>query len=208
MVTAWGTTSSALTQVILYYFNPRSRVGNDHRPLPGFLFCRNFNPRSRVGNDNCRWIPMSEQYKFQSTFPRGERRLLVRLPDDLNNFNPRSRVGNDNEDCRCESTDGFQSTFPRGERRFRVVSNDEDLISIHVPAWGTTSRITVFVVINAISIHVPAWGTTPFHVSTTFPTTFQSTFPRGERLTCLNRLKLVSRFQSTFPRGERRILSM
>ena len=139
MVTAWGTTSSALTQVILYYFNPRSRVGNDHHPLPGFLFCRNFNPRSRVGNDGkangnggnifiSTHVPawgttiQSEcpraALRFQSTFPRGERHSHTNvLVVHLLHFNPRSRVGNDSS--------GFSI--------LRKIS-----ISIHVPAWGTT----------------------------------------------------------------------
>ena len=139
MVTAWGTTSSALTQVILYYFNPRSRVGNDHRPLPGFLFCRNFNPRSRVGNDEVKeaiqttsqisihvpaWgttpsiVHIVYDILFQSTFPRGERRR---------------------ETKKAMFGWAFQSTFPRGERRNLVAVYLPDTISIHVPAWGTTA---------------------------------------------------------------------
>ena len=78
----------------------------------------------------------------------------------------------------------FQSTFPRGERRFGVLFTDViTMISIHVPAWGTTSS-SVNVIFSHIdfnprsrvgndlanryyrwcllyiSIHVPAWGTT------------------------------------------------
>ena len=73
MVTAWGTTSSALTQVILYYFNPRSRVGNDevkeaiqttsqisiHVPAWGTTHVQRLRPVNYA--------------VFQSTFPRGER---------------------------------------------------------------------------------------------------------------------------------------
>ena len=34
------------------------------------------------------------------------------------------------------------------------------IISIHVPAWGTTKiRVPPFILLK-ISIHVPAWGTT------------------------------------------------
>ena len=58
-------------------------------------------------------------------------------------FNPRSRVGNDD---------------------VQEEINNKLNISIHVPAWGTTTA-TVFVVVpSMISIHVPAWGTTAnFH---------------------------------------------
>ena len=33
-------------------------------------------------------------------------------------------------------------------------------ISIHVPAWGTTTKLTDHITRSDISIHVPAWGTT------------------------------------------------
>ena len=59
----------------------------------------------------------SHTVQFQSTFPRGERLLQVRNEYLLHNFNPRSRVGND----------GFS------EFACHFV-----IISIHVPAWGTT----------------------------------------------------------------------
>ena len=102
----------------LRHFNPRSRVGNDKRGGKRVLWRFYFNPRSRVGNDNCSFFNSSAINKFQSTFPRGERRIfalkanygytisihvpawgttctqkhIFRMSDD---FNPRSRVGND-----------------------------------------------------------------------------------------------------------------
>ena len=105
--------------------------------------------------------------KFQSTFPRGERRITVRIRLRHPNFNPRSRVGNDRSD------------HVYGLRPYDI--------SIHVPAWGTTEAVTVGYGQNLnfnprsrvgndicvpcnpgsdyrISIHVPAWGTTAnFH---------------------------------------------
>ena len=58
------------------------------------------------------------------------------------------------------------------------------IISIHVPAWGTTSVLHSNQKADTISIHVPAWGTTSCYntYNTIFP--FQSTFPRGERRVC------------------------
>ena len=54
----------------------------------------------------------------------------------------------------------FQSTFPRGERRnLKQFTSDDLKISIHVPAWGTTSSMQCEPVRKR----------------------FQSTFPRGER---------------------------
>ena len=55
----------------------------------------------------------------------------------------------------------FQSTFPRGERPAPSdIRLKENIISIHVPAWGTTSCYRQGCWISSISIHVPAWGTT------------------------------------------------
>ena len=78
------------------------------------------------------------------------------------------------------------------------------IISIHVPAWGTTMVTQEGDIVTYISIHVPAWGTTKlthhhllmFHV-------FQSTFPRGERRPVPPISTNAGLFQSTFPRGER-----
>ena len=78
---------------------------------------------------------------FQSTFPRGERRPIILI---------------------CLNTEvKFQSTFPRGERPltdidYNIIKN----ISIHVPAWGTTTLYCNDTNPQGISIHVPAWGTT------------------------------------------------
>ena len=100
---------------------------------------------------------------FQSTFPRGERHHLDNSPNATAYFNPRSRVGNDID---------------------AILMRTRELISIHVPAWGTTSDMVVNVTSTTfyfnprsrvgndsvslvgiydttiISIHVPAWGTT------------------------------------------------
>ena len=55
----------------------------------------------------------------------------------------------------------FQSTFPRGERReWQPPFVLFVVISIHVPAWGTTNTDITFQRYLHISIHVPAWGTT------------------------------------------------
>ena len=120
---------------------------------------------------------------FQSTFPRGERPSWLRHSHAHHfNFNPRSRVGNDPVNAQNPVSGLFQSTFPRGERRKRSnqgtwqryfnprsrVGNDGGknmkrhpiMISIHVPAWGTTQYSDGLASVSVISIHVPAWGTT------------------------------------------------
>ena len=76
------------------------------------------------------------------------------------NFNPRSRVGND---------------------VYQLPESRETIISIHVPAWGTTKADGIIKRFHKISIHVPAWGTTVIHLYEYITYVFQSTFPRGER---------------------------
>ena len=117
-VPAWGTTNTGRYVILyLYYFNPRSRVGNDIPIKYSTTATINFNPRSRVGNDGCK----SRCYYLRQY------------------FNPRSRVGNDGNRAICQCGRNisihvpawgttafeymlphchlFQSTFPRGERR-------------------------------------------------------------------------------------------
>ena len=65
--------------------------------------------------------------------------LFSSIPLRSQDFNPRSRVGND------------------GSWRCQVFSH---IISIHVPAWGTTQYSDGLASVSVISIHVPAWGTT------------------------------------------------
>ena len=56
---------------------------------------------------------------------------------------------------------------------------------------------------SQVSIHVPTRGTTILPFSTISFQSFQSTFPRGERLASPLLLYTHVSFQSTFPRGER-----
>ena len=90
------------------------------------------------GERRHRYQILRTKNRFQSTFPRGERRTGGSQAVAACNFNPRSLVGND----------GLH--FHRDWRRF-------------------------------ISIHVPSWGTTQCLANTRRMRLFQSTFPRGER---------------------------
>ena len=76
-----------------------------------------FNPRSRVGSDVfCRNIS-AYIFLFQSTLPRRERPLMLRITRKIRNFNPRSRVGSDPfEFSAVHIGKIFQSTLPRRER--------------------------------------------------------------------------------------------
>ena len=122
---------------------------------------------------------------FQSTLPRGERRMCAWW-------------------AAREKT--FQSTLPRGERRRRAdYSNDWPGISIHAPAWGATS-------IKLINPYIPGYFNPRSRVGSddtqrrdlTEHLQFQSTLPRGERpVRGWHPGRAGNKFQSTLPRGER-----
>ena len=68
-------------------------------------------------------------FEFQSTFPRGERRLTVQKLGQNKNFNPRSRVGNDGRSSwYTYRGKEFQSTFPRGERLLECLIKADSLL--------------------------------------------------------------------------------
>ena len=78
----------------------------------------NFNPRSRVGNDVSFVLLSDICGNFNPRSRVGNDRVYHKIQKTKQNFNPRSRVGNDGE--------------------MSVLSMIQDIISIHVPAWGTT----------------------------------------------------------------------
>ncbi len=129
-----------------------------------------FNPRTREGCD-CPFGWMSAQ--------------------DRRCFNPRTRVG-------CDQMQGaqlllrqFQSTHPRGVRHFDFSPNYSANVpvSIHAPARGATRSPKNKVLSFGVSIHAPARGATlPISYSDDL-VLFQSTHPRGVRLSsrsCFN----------------------
>ena len=110
----------------------------------------------------------SRAFGFQSTFPQGERRydtgentvtssVSIHVPargtTETNRsillrtycFNPRSRKGNDAGEKGITGAESmFQSTFPQGERQRLLYGSDSiRLVSIHVPARGTTGRSAI-----------------------------------------------------------------
>ena len=123
-------------------FNPRTRVGCDacRGCLPGPR-CWGFNPRTRVGCDIAPGLFQPVQMAFQSTHPRGVRRLSW-MPTGATML-------------------GFQSTHPRGVRhRAGPVPARPDGVSIHAPAWGATTAQHQLYALIRVSIHAPAWGAT------------------------------------------------
>ena len=169
-------------------FNPRSHEGSDWVRLPTCPAWRNFNPRSHEGSDT-RTTRISDLIiPFQSTLPRGERRVAdrygVQFPE-------------------------FQSTLPRGERRHLPHQRRQhQAISIHAPTRGATLHSEVSGGVAHISIHAPTRGATASTTSTaSTPSNFNPRSHEGSD----NVVWLVDLyqklFQSTLPRGERRGLS-
>ena len=142
-------------------------------------------------------------------------------------FNPRSRVGNDR--CRDSHTTYFPDFNPRSRVGNDVHQTEPvriSLISIHVPAWGTTSANSASPSYPLfISIHVPAWGTTAgalpvsYHSQDFNPRSRVGNDPdrRSQWLSVMISIHVpawgttrnfclsfwMKLFQSTFPRGER-----
>ena len=142
-VPAWGTTLRTLELMSILRFQSTFPRGERPRKDTVRFILDNFNPRSRVGNDNCRTKRRRVCARFQSTFPRGERLLLRRRCLKNSVFQSTFPRGERLKfSIPVSSFFKFQSTFPRGERR--NICNYKDflkIISIHVPAWGTTEAL-------------------------------------------------------------------
>ncbi len=108
----WSPTSTRVS------FNPRARGGRDFPFLAHDVHTSCFNPRARGGRDPLPRIAPKPMALFQSTRPRGARRI-VPLPELAYSM--------------------FQSTRPRGARLagdFKRI--DSRGVSIHAPAGGAT----------------------------------------------------------------------
>ena len=122
-------------------FNPRARVGRDR-------YCGGRLPHLPISIHAPAWGATTkanrliDAVEFQSTRPRGARRLPCPIRRRSCNFNPRARVGRDTRRLRLRQH--WQHFNPRArvgrdgtQRRADPVGS----ISIHAPAWGATSGI-------------------------------------------------------------------
>ncbi len=120
--------------------------------------------------------------QFQSTLPRGERRLQNYRKQMLTNFNPRSRVGSDTihqtwqgyssisihtpcggQPVYVKNTSVYTYFNPRSRAGSdKIINRSVQLvpISIHAPAWGATRICKPNGVRVHISIHAPVQGAT------------------------------------------------
>ncbi len=120
-------------------------------------------------------------------------------------FNPRSHVGSDFtlewSFCTIES---FNPRSHVGSDPVGVWYSTQKDVSIHAPTWGATRLVKIPSSGTKVSIHAPTWGATAVAVADYLDQLmFQSTLPRGERLTAARIVSIFSEFQSTLPRGER-----
>ena len=77
---------------------------------------RSFNPRAHGGRDTWQRASFSASAPFQSTRPRGARRITWTVSWRTRRFNPRAHGGRDVRSARVSSFGLFQSTRPRGAR--------------------------------------------------------------------------------------------
>ena len=78
------------------------------------------------------------------------------------------------------------------------------MVSIHVPARGTTSLVLADDAYSVVSIHVPARGTTVYQARGNIPQFVSIHVPARGTTQILLDNRGVTKFQSTFPHGERR----
>ena len=168
----------------IFYFNPRSREGSDYPSRKASGGHANFNPRSREGSDGSEKRELSNNERFQSTLPRGERR------------------GAENDSLR--GTVISIHAPARGATDFRLEVESGHVISIHAPARGATLSWAYGNADDFISIHAPARGAT---VAQAPNQCYHSYFnPRSREGSDKRRRSSQAsriRFQSTLPRGER-----
>ena len=120
--------------------------------------------------------------KFQSTLPRGERRLYTGSRVYHYIFQstlPRGERRKALRSTRC--IDIFQSTLPRGERpQYRTIIHS--IVYFNPRSHeGSDGNMLLQLLSTVISIHAPTRGATYYRCHHLQPSQFQSTLPRGER---------------------------
>ena len=143
------------------YFNPRSREGSDQPKMDTYWIMQYFNPRSREGSDTYTKAAWDDSMKFQSTLPRGERRVhfLYRINSSFISIHAPARGA---------------TSVSNIDTDFSVYFNPRS-------REGSDTRLLYIRVHFLISIHAPARGATGNFYSEPSYAKFQSTLPRGER---------------------------
>ena len=209
------------------YFNPRSREGSDnsvkpfviridsisiHAPARGATLFRNvmqletqISIHAPVRGATVKELCEIVWGEFQSTLPRGERRVfLCHVTDNRSISIHAPASGATLEVVEVVRRRVFQSTLPRVERRATSTwSCCRRVFQSTLPRVERRGKIYVVCSRGAISIHAPASGATVIFPLSSCSVTFQSTLPRVERRRRRTQTKRLYRFQSTLPRVER-----
>ena len=142
-------------------FNPRAREGRDNTFLSPSRIRRSFNPRAREGRDAVLHFPVHAWNVFQSTRPRGARRVRQGTAGQRPGLSIHAPARG--ATCRCAA---------------KMASA---CLSIHAPARGATQGGGRMDSGGRLSIHAPARGATTARTRIRYILRFQSTRPRGAR---------------------------
>ena len=142
-------------------FNPRTHEGCDRDIFFLIFFLMGFNPRTHEGCDSLIVLASLIFCLFQSTHPRGVRRI---------------------KPCFVEREQRFQSTHPRGVRlsSHELTFVRQKFQSTHPRGVRLIAPIPV-IAEPIVSIHAPTRGATITYRQGTCTHEFQSTHPRGVR---------------------------
>ena len=184
---------------------PRGGATRATSPPRGAAPC--FNPRAREGRDGIGVVVWPRDFEFQSTRPRGARRVavLARVATSAVSIHAPARGATLTVSHRSLPPRQFQSTRPRGARRSGCrIPRRQGWVSIHAPARGATwpcrgsplSR-------GSFNPRAREGRDSSSDVDAKRSKSFQSTRPRGARLSVMVTPLLLLAFQSARPRGAR-----
>ena len=211
-------------------FNPRSHEGSDRNM--GFLFSPyriSIHAPTRgatlLGEESCVAI-----HRFQSTLPRGERRItgiLEMFPQVFQSTLPRgerpcgrrliwcvgyisihapTRGATIIQAESCVAIHRFQSTLPRGERRITgILEMFPQVFQSTLPRGERPCGRRLIWCVGYISIHAPTRGATIIQAESSCNLHISIHAPTRGATFSIHRYKPVIVFQSTLPRGERLI---
>ena len=187
-------------------FNPRSREGSDRLRYASFQAWGTFQstlPRGeRLVGLLIRW-PM---WAFQSTLPRGERPRPGShqfAPKRFQSTLPRGeRPGS--IDGSCSNLSVSIHAPARGATTASLQFRGRRPVSIHAPARGATTIMSYPQIRLMVSIHAPARGATMSqHTDLLSAASFNPRSREGSDKTTFVMINRLCKFQSTLPRGER-----
>ena len=184
---AWGATCCGQpADNRLPGFNPRARVGRDHRGRRETLGFRVFQSTRPRGARLLQRLQSSVDDPVSIHAPAWGATLVPLLFDGMQSVSIHAPAWGATSAIRCSGGQPhqFQSTRPRGARRGggsrardgnqcfnprarvgrdRIHRNGhphDRRVSIHAPAWGATLQVRRVKCHKSVSIHAPAWGAT------------------------------------------------